>query len=98
MHSPLAPHEAVVQLRERLEQLPPKQGYLYLDGPSGAGKTQLLQEFAETTPGAVLVDTAGCTAGQVADRVSAPSVSLTTPGDPSSLYTFKHVTRTSATS
>jgi hypothetical protein len=69
LHTPLAPQEAVAQLRERLEQLPPKEGYLYLDGLSGAGKTQLLQEFAETTPGAVLVDTAGCTAGQVADRV-----------------------------
>ncbi|MFK0122824.1 ATP-binding protein [Streptomyces nigra] len=57
------------QLRERLEQLPPEQGYLYLDGPSGAGKTRLLREFADATPGAVLVDAAGCTAEQIADRV-----------------------------
>jgi len=68
-HTPLAPQEAVAQLRERLEQLAPTQGYLYLDGPSGAGKTRLLREFAATTPNAVLVDAAGCTAEQVADRV-----------------------------
>ncbi|MFE5189328.1 ATP-binding protein [Streptomyces sp. NPDC056628] len=69
MHAPLGPKEAVDQLRARLNRLPPTKGFLYLDGPSGAGKSRLLREFADATPGAVLIDAAGCTAEQIADRV-----------------------------
>ncbi|MGW0149885.1 SUKH-4 family immunity protein [Streptomyces sp. NPDC003333] len=69
MHAPLGPQEAVDQLRARLDGLKPTHGFVYLDGPSGAGKSRLLQEFAGATPGAVLIDAAGCTAGQIADRV-----------------------------
>ena len=69
LHAPLGPQEAVDQLRARLDHLKPTHGFVYLDGPSGAGKSRLLQEFADATPGAVLIDSAGCTAEQVADRV-----------------------------
>ncbi|MGW7662170.1 SUKH-4 family immunity protein [Streptomyces sp. NPDC054756] len=69
MHAPLGPQETVDQLRARLDHLKPTHGFVYLDGPSGAGKSRLLQEFADATPGAVLIDAAGCTAEQVADRV-----------------------------
>ncbi|MFI7412247.1 SUKH-4 family immunity protein [Streptomyces sp. NPDC049627] len=69
MNSQLGPQEAYDQIRAQLGRLSPTKGFLYLDGPSGAGKSRLLQHFADNTPGALLVDAAGCTVEEVADRV-----------------------------
>ncbi|MEU2784613.1 SUKH-4 family immunity protein [Streptomyces sp. NPDC007110] len=61
--------EIATQISSRLAELPPKKGVVYVDGPSGAGKTSLLRHFAASAPEAVLVDATGCSTEEVADRV-----------------------------
>ncbi|MFE6174420.1 hypothetical protein [Streptomyces sp. NPDC056464] len=68
MNSHLNLEGASDQINSQLAELPPKRGIIYVDGPSGAGKTALLADFAASTPGAVLVDATGCSAEEVADR------------------------------
>ncbi|AWE52769.1 SUKH-4 family immunity protein [Streptomyces nigra] len=68
MHSHLNREEASEQITSQLANLPPKRGIVYVDGPSGAGKTALLAEFSATT-GAVLIDATGCSTEEVADRM-----------------------------
>ncbi|NUT25196.1 MAG: hypothetical protein HOV84_04555 [Streptomyces sp.] len=69
MNAQHGPQDAADQIRAQLGRLSPTKGFLYLDGPSGTGKSRLLQHFADSTPGALLVDAAGCTVEEVADRV-----------------------------
>lgn len=61
--------ETSTRISSRLAELPPKKGVVYVDGPSGVGKTSLLRHFAASAPEAVLVDATGCSTEEVADRV-----------------------------
>ncbi|MER5937499.1 ATP-binding protein [Streptomyces sp. NPDC001928] len=69
MNAQLGPQGAADEIRAQLGRLSPTRGFLYLDGPSGTEKSRLLQHFADSTPGALLVDAAGCTVEEVADHV-----------------------------
>ncbi|WP_222724054.1 ATP-binding protein, partial [Streptomyces sp. uw30] len=69
VNSHLNPEEASDRISSQLAKLPPKRGIIYVDGPSGAGKTALLADFAASTTGAVLVDATGRSAEEVADQV-----------------------------
>ncbi|MEU0744411.1 SUKH-4 family immunity protein [Streptomyces sp. NPDC006134] len=69
MHLHRSLHEAVQQLRTWLENQSPERGFLFLDGPSRTGKTELLQFIAATEPGTCHVDAKGLTAEELVDAV-----------------------------
>ncbi|WP_159039095.1 SUKH-4 family immunity protein [Streptomyces sp. JHA19] len=69
MNTHLNWEETSTRISSRLAELPPKKGVVYVDGPSGVGKTSLLRHFAASAPEAVLVDATGCSTEEVADRV-----------------------------
>ncbi|WP_194238594.1 SUKH-4 family immunity protein [Streptomyces spongiae] len=69
MTPPSSSVDAASRLHAWVNDPSPKRGFLFVDGPAGSGKSALLRDFAEGTPGAVLVDAAGLSTEAVLDGV-----------------------------
>ncbi|GAA3074711.1 SUKH-4 family immunity protein [Streptomyces glomeratus] len=69
MHPQDNHHEAADQLRSWMENPSPAYGFQFLDGPSPAGKTELLRALDDATSGTCLVDAKGLSTEELVDAV-----------------------------